>query len=93
MKNYRSHPKILEFPNAKFYRGELVPCADREKTHRIVGRWNGLVNKDFPIVFHGISGRDEREKNSPSYFNKDEIIEVKEKIKSLLGTAALGLGS
>ena len=45
-----------------------------------------LVNKNFPMVFHGIFGADIREKNSPSYFNKEEIDVVFDYVKILLKT-------
>lgn len=91
VQNYRSHPKILEFPNRKFYRGELQACAAQSKSHRVVGRWNGLVDKDCPIVFHSVRGEDRRDKHSPSYFNPDEISVVKEQLLSLLGDKKLNL--
>lgn len=27
--------------------------------------WQGLPNKEFPLIFHGVQGLDERESNSP----------------------------
>ncbi|KAL5498587.1 hypothetical protein ACEPAH_1941 [Sanghuangporus vaninii] len=84
-KNYRSHQAILSFPNAQFYKNELEACARREITHCITGRWNGLVKSDYPIVFHGVCGQDMREDPSPSYFNPDEVIVVKDYVRSLLG--------
>ncbi|KAI5120592.1 hypothetical protein M0805_008070, partial [Coniferiporia weirii] len=89
-KNWRSHPAILKFPNDAFYRGDLQACADPALTHSICGRWDGLVKKDFPIVFHGVSGKDERS-GSPSYFNIDEASIVKEYVKSLLDEKGLRL--
>lgn len=29
--------------------------------------------QDFPVIFHGVLGKDEREANSPSFFNVSEI--------------------
>ena len=91
VQNYRSHPKILEFPNREFYRGDLRACADQSKTHRVVGRWSGLVSDNFPIVFHSVRGKDCRDRHSPSYFNADEILVVKEHLTSLLNEASLNL--
>ena len=91
VQNYRSHPKILEFPNQEFYKGDLRACADRSKTHRVVGRWSGLVSDKFPIVFHSVRGKDCRDKHSPSYFNADEILVVKEHLTSLLNEPSLNL--
>lgn len=29
--------------------------------------WHGLKKKNFPLIFHGVEGIDEREGNSPRY--------------------------
>jgi len=76
-KNYRSHPKILELPNKLFYENELEACADYDTTHSLLG-FQGLPNPRFPIIFHAIVGKDEREANSPSWFN---VMEVKLVVK------------
>ncbi|EJC99752.1 P-loop containing nucleoside triphosphate hydrolase protein [Fomitiporia mediterranea MF3/22] len=90
-KNYRSHPAILDFPNRKFYKNELEACARREISHSIASRWDGLINKDFPIIFHSTCGQDEREASSPSYFNIDEASLVRDYVRSLLSVGALRL--
>jgi helicase MOV-10 len=48
--------------------------------------WDGLetLDSDFPVLFHGIVGRDEREGNSPSWFNPDEALAVWRHIESLM---------
>ncbi|CAI7798861.1 unnamed protein product [Closterium sp. NIES-53] len=85
VKNYRSHPKILELPNEMFYEGELEACAD-EMARSSLCRWNELPNKnEFPIIFHGVMGKDEREGNSPSFFNPTEASVVLKYITSLMG--------
>ncbi|KZT02955.1 P-loop containing nucleoside triphosphate hydrolase protein [Laetiporus sulphureus 93-53] len=43
-----------------------------------------LENPKFPVVFRAVSGKDDREANSPSYFNVDEIIVGKKYITDLL---------
>lgn len=90
--NYRSHPSILKFPNEKFYRNELQARADPAVSYCISDRWNGLVKKDFPVIFHGVCGQDEREDPSPSYFNRDEVIIIRDYVKSLLNDDILNLG-
>ncbi|KAK9933257.1 hypothetical protein M0R45_020458 [Rubus argutus] len=42
-----------------------------------------LPNKDFPVVFFGIQGCDEREGNNPSWFNRTEASKVVEVTKRL----------
>lgn len=72
LRNYRSHPAILEIPNQLFYENELQVFADQweRDTYR---NWEHLPKKGFPVIFHGVMGKDEREANSPSFFNVSEI--------------------
>lgn len=42
-----------------------------------------LSNPRFPILFHGIIGKDDRDASSPSFFNIDEVTEVKEYVRKL----------
>ncbi|THH07554.1 hypothetical protein EW145_g3302 [Phellinidium pouzarii] len=90
-KSWRSHPAILKFPNEEFYNGDLEACADPGLTHSICNKWHGLVKKDFPIIFHGISSKDEKEASSPSYFNIKEASIVKKYVASLLNDSKLKL--
>jgi len=72
---YRSHPDILQVPNELFYGGDLVCLAPEEETHTLVN-WRGLPTKGFPITFISIAGQEEREGNSPSWFNQMEALSV-----------------
>ena len=83
LRNYRSHPDILHIPNHSFYEGELIPDAD-EAARTILCSWPELPKRGFPLVFHGVVGRDEREERSPSFFNVDEISVVMQYVASLL---------
>ncbi|KAG7332537.1 hypothetical protein KOW79_004371 [Hemibagrus wyckioides] len=85
LRNYRSHRAILKTPNEMFYDGELQPCAD-EFTTNFYCTWEHLPKQDFPLIFHGVSGKDERESNSPSFFNTSEILVVIDYLKKLLLT-------
>ncbi|TCD60518.1 hypothetical protein EIP91_009945 [Steccherinum ochraceum] len=82
LKNFRSHPSILEFPNSQFYRNELQACGDRGVTHSYIGSRH-LKNKTFPILFHAVSGVDQREASSPSFFNIAETTLIKKYVESL----------
>ncbi|RPD55542.1 P-loop containing nucleoside triphosphate hydrolase protein [Lentinus tigrinus ALCF2SS1-7] len=82
-KNYRSHKAILRYPNEKFYDGELEVCGAASSIDAFLGSPQ-LASPEFPVMFHAISGRNEREASSPSYFNVDEAIQVKAYITSLL---------
>ncbi|KAF3606733.1 hypothetical protein DY000_02044480 [Brassica cretica] len=81
VKNYRCHPEILDLPSKLFYDGELV--ASKEDTDSVLATLKFLPNKEFPMVFYGIQGCDEREGNNPSWFNRIEISKVIETIKRL----------
>lgn len=82
VKNFRSHEAILRFPNEKFYGNDLEPCAD-PKTINAYLNSEYLPNKKFPIVFHCVSGKDDREASSPSFFNIDEVTQVKIYVEKL----------
>jgi helicase MOV-10 len=82
VQNFRSHPSILSFPSEKFYKSELIPCGDPTVTHSFIGS-SHLANKDFPIVFYAIAGKDEREASSPSFFNIDEVTQVRTIVEDL----------
>lgn len=92
VKNFRSHSGILDFPNRRFYGGELEPCADPERVNAFIGSPH-LVTSDFPVIFHAISGKDEREGSSPSYFNIDEVTEGVDYIQKLTSDSRYPLGT
>ncbi|XP_061531402.1 putative helicase mov-10-B.2 isoform X1 [Phycodurus eques] len=85
LRNYRSHPAILKVPNELFYGGELQVCADEMKRNSFC-KWEHLERPDFPVVFHGVTGMDEREANSPSFFNRAEVQVLMDYVKKLLQT-------
>lgn len=74
-RNYRSHPAILKLPNEMFYCNKLIPSGDHLFTHNMT-KWEHLPNRTagFPIVFHAVDGENQREGNSPSWFNLQEAI-------------------
>uniref|UniRef100_H3DLP5 RNA helicase n=1 Tax=Tetraodon nigroviridis TaxID=99883 RepID=H3DLP5_TETNG len=72
LRNYRSHAAILKVPNELFYSNELQVFADQWE-RAVYCNWEGLPKKGFPLIFHGVMGKDEREANSPSFFNVTEI--------------------
>ncbi|EDO34496.1 predicted protein [Nematostella vectensis] len=82
LKNYRSHPAILELPNGMFYDDELETCADKLKRESLCN-WSKLPTKGFPILFDGVLGKDLREGKSPSFFNPEEAATVVKHIKDL----------
>ncbi|KAJ8508765.1 hypothetical protein ONZ45_g9006 [Pleurotus djamor] len=82
VKNFRSHSTILKFPNEHFYANELQPCADPKIINAYIGS-KFLPNPKFPIIFHAIAGKDDREASSPSFFNIDEASQVRNYISML----------
>ncbi|KAH9930514.1 P-loop containing nucleoside triphosphate hydrolase protein, partial [Epithele typhae] len=87
VKNFRSHPSILQYPNEQFYEGELEACADPGHTNAFIGSPQ-LVSPNFPVVFQNVAGENEQEATSPSYFNILEATEVVERIEQLLADTA-----
>lgn len=81
VRNYRSHPAILDLPSRLFYDGELIACANESRNSLV--EWDELPNKQFPILFIGIEGRDEREGTSPSWFNAQEASRVVDIVKKM----------
>ncbi|KAK7047873.1 hypothetical protein VNI00_006201 [Paramarasmius palmivorus] len=81
-RNYRSHNAILKFPNEQFYGGDLEPCADPKVANLFLNSAH-VVSSKFPIVFHAVSGKDDREASSPSFFNIDEVTTVKSLVQKL----------
>lgn len=82
LRNFRSHPAILRFPNEQFYRGELQSEGDIVITHSLL-QAELLPKKGFPIVFHSVAGKDMREASSPSFFNVEEASLVKHYVQRL----------
>ncbi|NXQ50424.1 SDE3 helicase, partial [Catharus fuscescens] len=83
--NYRSHEAILKIPNELFYDNELKVCKNsRLDIRNLYCTWEELPKKGFPIIFHGVCGEDQREANSPSFFNTAEIEVLIYYLKKLL---------
>ncbi|CAG8668732.1 13831_t:CDS:2 [Gigaspora margarita] len=80
--NYRTHPSILKFPNATFYGDELQPCDDLD-TDSLVN-FSYLPKKGYPLMFWKVTGKENREGQSPSWFNAHEAGYVLAVVKQLL---------
>eukprot|EP00941_MAST-03F_sp_MAST-3F-sp1_P000538 g538.t1 len=83
IENYRSHPSIIKLPNEKFYSGDLIASANKIVRCQLL-KWPFLPNNSFPVLFHGLVGRDMREGSSPSWFNPTEVCETIHYIQRLL---------
>ncbi|XP_030072662.1 RNA helicase Mov10l1 [Microcaecilia unicolor] len=75
VKNYRSHPALLELPSKLFYHRELEACAEGAVVNTFQS-WEKLPRKGFPVIFHGVRGKEMREGSSPSWFNPAEAVHV-----------------
>ncbi|KAF5946039.1 hypothetical protein HYC85_016267 [Camellia sinensis] len=87
VRNYRCHPAILHVPSKLFYRQKLLAC--KEDTSSLKSWLSLLPNKEFPVLFIGIQGCDEREGNDPSWFNRIEASKVVDIVKKLRGSEGL----
>ncbi|CAL5339672.1 unnamed protein product [Camellia sinensis] len=87
VRNYRCHPAILHVPSKLFYRQKLLAC--KEDTSSLKCWLSLLPNKEFPVLFIGIQGCDEREGNDPSWFNRIEASKVVDIVKKLRGSEGL----
>uniref|UniRef100_A0A8C3A0F6 RNA helicase n=1 Tax=Cyclopterus lumpus TaxID=8103 RepID=A0A8C3A0F6_CYCLU len=85
LRNYRSHAAILKIPNELFYENELQVFADQWERDTYCN-WEHLPKKGFPLIFHGVMGKDEREANSPSFFNVSEIEVLVDYLTKLMDT-------
>ncbi len=94
--NYRSHAALIAVPNERFYGGALVACADRLRAGALCD-WPGLTDAaravpgGFPLLFHGVTGEDKREGNSPSWFNPEEAQAVLEHVRAILEHRSAGV--
>lgn len=91
VKNFRSHPDILHFPNQVFYGGDLRSHGHSDIINAYTN-WPHLPRAKFPVIFHSVAGEDKREASSPSYFNIEEITQVKTYVKLLLADRRIPIG-
>jgi helicase MOV-10 len=53
--------------------------------------WDELPNQQFPIIFHSVLGKDNREGKNPSFFNPEEAIVVVDYLEKLLNNKQRGM--
>lgn len=82
--NYRCHPEIMKLPSKWFYNDELK-CNGVPEAWNTVRSWSLL--QGFPLKLIGIRGRQQKEGKSPSYYNIEEIYQIKELIIQALNEA------
>ena len=87
VRNYRSHADILKTSNELFYDGHLRSSDKDSEAYmrsQSLADWEGLPVQGFPLIFHGIEGKNEQEANSPSWFNIAECTQVLSYVQSLV---------
>jgi helicase MOV-10 len=83
LNNYRSHPTIIRYPSERFYDGELQPCGEPSAINSCLNL-ELLGPSKYPIIFSAVEGQDMREASSPSFFNPEEVLQVKAYVQQLL---------
>ena len=89
-RNYRSHPELIRLPNQMFYSGEITCHADQFVTGSLLN-YDDLVTRGVPLIFEGVRGDDQREGDSPSWFNSTEAEVVLNTVRKLLNYRQGGL--
>ncbi|XP_031783598.1 putative helicase mov-10-B.1 [Nasonia vitripennis] len=79
LRNYRSHPAIIRVSNELYYENELVACSDQRP---FVGQ---DFDTEFPVIFHGVHGFEQKENNSTSSYNIAEAKQVMIYVNQLIG--------
>ena len=85
VRNFRSHPSLLEVPDKLFYHSELQSCADQVVVNSCL-QFSCLpeaAKGKTPLIFRGIIGQDLKEESSPSFFNVEEAVTVLEYVKEI----------
>jgi helicase MOV-10 len=83
LNNYRSHPAIIRFPSERFYDDELESCGDPSSINSCLDL-ELLERTRYPVIFSAVEGHDMREASSPSFFNPEEVLQVKAYVQQLL---------
>ena len=60
-----------------FYKALTESCLNFE------GLPDGAKRNKVPLIFHGVIGQDLKEETSPSFFNIEEIVIVRDYIKKI----------
>ena len=92
VKNYRAHETLLKLPSKLFYDDDLESKASYEEAYELCENpimKCVLETEGVPLVFHGVKGQCTREKDSPSWFNAAEILQVVSYVSALLNICGL----
>jgi helicase MOV-10 len=81
-RNRRSHGTIIAWPNRYLYEDRMHAHASLDVSHVLLES-DVLPKKGFPVVIHGIRGRELRGRHSPSYLNIHEASVVRDYCQKL----------
>ncbi|ODM95453.1 putative helicase Mov10l1 [Orchesella cincta] len=88
IKNYRAHPTLLKLPSRLFYDDDLLPQATFDEALSLCQDPNlkdVLVTQGVPLIFHGVQGKCTRERDSPSWCNMAEAVQIVHYVFKLVG--------
>ena len=89
--NYRSHPALVNLLSKISYSNTLVPKAPKAKVEALSAWSKRGSTRTHPLLFCAVEGGvEEREGDSPSFFNRQEAVVISDLISELL--AACGGG-
>jgi len=83
--SYRAHPAIMKPYSDIFYDGSLINECEQNIKDLFVG-CSFLKNKDIPNMFIHVEGKEERDADSPSWYNTKEIEVVLKQIQAIQNT-------
>ena len=86
--NYRTNPQILELQSRMFYDSTLKAMGPADRVG-CLDDWQMLPKPGTPFMFVAVEGENERECESPSWFNKAEAWAIKELVDDLHHTRGI----
>lgn len=92
VRNYRAHAVLLKIPSELFYDNDLQPEASWEEAYALCEDPSLkpiLVTEKVPLIFHGVQGACLKERDSPSWCNLTEAVQVAHYVVQLIGKCAL----
>ncbi|CAD7958989.1 unnamed protein product [Amoebophrya sp. A25] len=87
--SYRAHPRLVNLYSSLFYNNATTSCVHHGMPEAMLefsqlSSWSHLrTNPDFPFLFHHVEGKEDRDYDSPSWFNTEEIEVVWSYLQSL----------
>jgi hypothetical protein len=80
--NYRSNAHIIDLQSQIFYNSSLCARADSTIVNSLQN-WHMLPNRGTPWMFVDVEGKDQRERDSPSWYNINELMAIADLVSDL----------